>query len=202
MPWPAAVPTLDKKMALRFLNSTEIEFVRTDIDTTTAEATALAPVSISSTYNRPLCGSLPGRQTVLVIEPRAFYQSCIAQALRAGTAFDVITASRVHDCEENILVKNVTVAVLCVDQRYSTDELGREIDLLLRACPFAAVIVVSDSHYEAVMTALSSGARGFVPIDASIELMTGAIMMIAAGGTFVPANAFMSTERELAAPPH
>ena len=54
-----------------------------------------------------------------------------------------------------------------------------------------------------LMTALSSGARGFVPIDASIELMTGAIMMIAAGGTYVPAKrAHGRAEENSAAPPH
>jgi DNA-binding NarL/FixJ family response regulator len=150
-----------------------------------------------STIQRP-------RQPPWLLYPsrRLIADLSVAQALRASAEFDVITASQVQDCARNAHDRNVSVALLCVSQRYSTEELRRDIDLLVQTCPLAAVIVVSDSNYEAVMTSLSCGARGFVPIDASIEIMTGAIMMIAAGGTYVPASALMAAQRELTAPSH
>lgn len=202
MPWPAPIPTLNKKTARRVPHSTETEFVRTDVDDTTAETTALAPVFITATHNRPVRGSSSGGQSILVIEPRAFYRSCIAQALRAAAALDVMTAPGVQDCATSTSGMNISIALLCVTQKYSADELRRDIDLLTQICPSAAVIVVSDSNYEAVMTALSCGARGFVPIDASIEIMTSAIMMIAAGGTYVPASALMAAQRGSTGPTH
>jgi len=63
------------------------------------------------------------------------------------------------------------------------------------ACPGVAVVVYSASEDGVtVRAALHAGARGYIPKSTSKALMQAALRLVAAGGTYVPAEALQGAE--------
>jgi DNA-binding NarL/FixJ family response regulator len=67
---------------------------------------------------------------------------------------------------------------------------GQTVAEVVSAFPDATIVLVSGvARFEDVKRAVDAGARGFLPKTLSSEHFAGAISMILAGGTFLPAEA-------------
>ncbi len=65
---------------------------------------------------------------------------------------------------------------------------------VVHAFPGAALVMISGTaSAEDVRRAVNAGARGFVPKWLSIELFRGALAMVLAGGTFLPAEVLLAS---------
>lgn len=66
---------------------------------------------------------------------------------------------------------------------------AQTVEEVVEAFPDAAVVLVSGmADFEDIKRAVDAGARGFLPKTLSSDLFAGAIAMVLAGGTFLPAE--------------
>lgn len=132
--------------------------------------------------------------TVLVVDPRSLTREGLAKLLENQEAIRVLTAANSNDvaCLHESERARVNVILLSVGFTDMDDEAIRSniatLSNLVSARPIIVVSERSESQY--VGAALKLGARGFVPTTANAQLLVGALFLVQAGGTFVPAEAF------------
>ena len=63
-----------------------------------------------------------------------------------------------------------------------------------QAFPTVPIVLLSEGERaDQIIEALAQGARGYVPTNASLDVLVGATQLVLAGGTFVPATSFVDT---------
>lgn len=79
--------------------------------------------------------------------------------------------------------------LILLDLRMPGMQGGGSVAEVVEAFPDSAVVLVSGAAgYHDIRQAIDAGARGFLPKTLSSKLFAGAVSMILAGGTFLPAE--------------
>lgn len=139
--------------------------------------------------------------TALVVDPRPLTREGLARLLENQETIRVLTAAEPSDVAEMDESERARVGVILLSIGFAEIDdqtISRHITDLSDLLVARPIIVVSErTESQNVGAALKLGARGFVPTTANAQLLIGALYLVQAGGTFVPAEAFAKalTER-------
>lgn len=142
--------------------------------------------------NQP--GTAPiSREHVLLIDDVTFVRECVLRCLQESCdgAASVLSFATVGDCLSTMLDKpRIAFVLYAVHHRRASDrEIEHNLSQLTRAFPSAPIILLSEGEgTDRILAALRRGARGYIPTSASLEIAIGAMHVVWAGGTFVPAS--------------
>jgi DNA-binding NarL/FixJ family response regulator len=128
--------------------------------------------------------------TIGIVDEHWFTRECISRALKElDDNLDTISFGSCDDCLRS--TRDLDVIVYHAHQTLLPNHNDGENRAPLKGLPeIAPVIILSavDNPY-AILKALESGARGYIPTaTTSLELTIEIIRLVRAGGTFVPAS--------------
>jgi len=133
---------------------------------------------------------------IIVIEGRAFFRDCISLCLGSATEATIKPVASVADWLELSKSVRAALVVLCKSGKLNDEETKRDIATLALAENPAPTIVLADvEDTEKVVGALENGACGYIPTTLSLDVALGAMRLVKAGGTFVPAASLISAHR-------
>lgn len=134
-----------------------------------------------------------GQPATIVIERRALIRDCLVKCLKDGKKHDIVRAFSTTEewLKERPRNTPTTVVVLCVGEQ---TDVERDIGALFAADPDLSIVVLSDGEdASSVLSALDKGARGYIPTSMALDVVVGAISLVRAGGTFVPAGTLIAS---------
>lgn len=140
---------------------------------------------------------------IVVIETRAFLRDCISECLRSASRAEVKPVAAVAEWLELSKTIEASLVVLCKSGKLNDEETKRDIAALaLAEHPAPAIVLADVEDSEKVVGALENGACGYIPTTLSFEVALGAMRLVKAGGTFVPATSLISAHRIASAVEH
>jgi DNA-binding NarL/FixJ family response regulator len=145
-----------------------------------------------------------GRMAVGLVDAKALRRQGLATIL-AGSGGEVAVREAADAAE--LLADGreaaIELVLLCIGGA-DIDEpwVRQQLDLLMRDAPALPVLVIADREGIAdVARALLSGIRGYIPTSVDTRIALEVLRLVRAGGTFIPAQAFLrSFQGEPAAP--
>jgi DNA-binding NarL/FixJ family response regulator len=140
------------------------------------------------------------RKVVVIIEPRTLSREGMSHLLASRCdKFRLVAVAEVAEVLHSESAASLCDAVilLSLGSRDISDHRVRgDIAELSRLIPGVSVIVVcerEESHQ--VREALRQGVRGYIPTTMTARVLVEAVRLVQAGGTFVPAGAFVNAGR-------
>jgi DNA-binding NarL/FixJ family response regulator len=137
--------------------------------------------------------------TIVVIEPRVLIRDCLVRCLKTANPNCIVLAfagvrSWLSAAGEH---PAPAVIVLCVQDRRPADaDIGGELSVLASHGIDVPVVIISEAEdMNHVVTALESGARGYIPTSVTLDVAVEAMRLVEAGGTFAPASTMISWKR-------
>ncbi|QEN86044.1 response regulator transcription factor [Labrys sp. KNU-23] len=133
------------------------------------------------------------RETIsdlVVIDKNNLSLTCISSAL-AGycSEFRVSAYKTASEWKQAALYSAESIVLLCVTDQREPANLVADIQSVASG---VRIIVVSHvTTTTTILAALGNGARGYIPDNASLDVVVGAIRLVRAGGIFVPADSLM-----------
>jgi DNA-binding NarL/FixJ family response regulator len=160
------------------------------------------PIATSSTNSHKEAGSGRLSQRVALIDPKPLTRQWIRDLLTGTVPEYAIVA--VSTCEELLEIderqfgRPNIIVVYIRNEGLTTPWVQSALELLRVRLPEASTVVLADSDEVAeVNRALTHGVRGYIPTSVEWDVAVAALMLISAGGIFVPADAFRSTAAKL-----
>jgi DNA-binding NarL/FixJ family response regulator len=133
---------------------------------------------------------------IVIVDRRALDRECLARSLREhNPTLEFRTVESIEELRRLDGAKAAPSALLLIlGSRKVTEQSARdEIVSLVSAFKNIPVIVIADSDDPVqILSALESGARGYIPSNVRLQVAAEAIGLARAGGVFVPARAFLS----------
>ena len=148
-------------------------------------------------------GSAEVNGFIAVIESRTFIRECIRRSVQSGFPLPVLTYSTAIELEQQHLLTSPQLII------YSWVEDNKEasinaLKVLSELAPGIPVIVLAYSNdTELARTAITHGAKGYIPITMGFEIAIEAVRFVLAGGTYVPMDYLLGRDRpgEASQPP-
>jgi DNA-binding NarL/FixJ family response regulator len=153
---------------------------------------------ISGTESRP--SSPDERRRVVIIDRRSLCRECLARSLIARRVnWVVVTASSVTEWRNKVSTHDPDPAVilLCAGKNGAVD-IEEQLALLCdveRLPPVALLYEPED--LEKIIAAFGQGVRGYIPSNATPDVVVRALDLIGLGGAFVPAGCPLSVREML-----
>jgi DNA-binding NarL/FixJ family response regulator len=146
-----------------------------------------------------IANSADEKRAVVVIDKRVLFRDCLAKCLRAMDATrEVLSFASVAEWNEAAADHPPAKIIILCNQslNHADGDIGRDLALLSRAGANVPVVILSDAEdMDHVLGALESGARGYIPTSLTLDVAVGAMQVVVAGGTFVPANSLVGARR-------
>lgn len=142
----------------------------------------------------------PSSAMVVVIDPRVLIRECMATCLEASIGQSVGAYANLSEWAGDAADKpSAALILMCLDGRRT---IGEQIeDERVRLPPrltLPPIVFVSDEEdIGEIVSALDSGAKGYIPTSVSLEITVEALNLVRAGGVFVPASSLLSAKRIL-----
>ena len=141
---------------------------------------------------------------VALIDPRPLTRESLARALEAQQrGLRVIAlgaAAEIEALPADIVPTLVLLNVAGIAAPAS--RMTGEIEAARAVIGNLPLIVLSDSEaVDDILAALRHGVRGYVPMSLELRVVTMALQLVAAGGTFVPAEPLLAQLSKLPPPP-
>lgn len=127
---------------------------------------------------------------LVVIDKNNLSLACVSSAI-AGYCkeFRVSAYRMVSEWKQTGLHSAESIVLLCItDQREPANLMA---DIQSVAADVRIIVISHVMTTATILAALGSGARGYIPDNASLEVVMGAIRLVRAGGIFVPADSLM-----------
>ena len=133
---------------------------------------------------------------IVIVDRRALDRECLARSLREhNPRLEFRTVESIEELRRHNGVAAAPSALLLIlGSRKVTEQSAKdEIACLVSGFESVPVIVIADSDDPVqILSALESGARGYIPSNVRLEVAAEAIGLARAGGIFVPARAFLA----------
>jgi DNA-binding NarL/FixJ family response regulator len=131
--------------------------------------------------------------TIALIDSRSLTREGLVRLLDSTERLNLIPLSHSSELLDigPEVISQIEIVLLNLGSAVIRDpQVCKEIALLSEVVPNASIIVICDcdgSHH--VGEALRVGVRGYVPTTLTSQILMGALRLVQAGGTFVPAGA-------------
>jgi DNA-binding NarL/FixJ family response regulator len=141
----------------------------------------------------------PDKPAIVVIDQRVLLRDCLVRCLRMASEKHIVlaftTLAEFQEVEQNY--PPPAVIMLCSHGRIPVDlGVNRDLPFISHDGTTIPVIIISDKDdADHVLAALESGARGYIPTSLTLNVAVGAVQLVEAGGTFVPASSLASRGR-------
>jgi len=133
---------------------------------------------------------------IVIVDRRALDRECLARSLREhNPKFEFRAVESIDELRrQGDIEADPSALLLILGSRKVTEQSAKdEIANLVSAFENAPVIVIADSDDPVqILSALESGARGYIPSNVRLQVAAEAIGLARAGGVFVPARAFLA----------
>lgn len=146
-----------------------------------------------------LASSACKKSAVVIIEKRTLFRDCLARCLQMANENRVVLAfASVEEWHEAAMHHPpVAIFIVCIHGLMDAEgKAARDLALLSRANTNMPLVLICDGEdVNHVVGALECGARGYIPTSVTLDVALGAMNVVEAGGTFVPANSLVSSRR-------
>lgn len=132
---------------------------------------------------------------IVIIDKRALERECLARSLlEHNPKFNIKAIGSLEELRTADNEVDASAVLVILGSRKVTDQsVSGEVSHLVSEFGDIPVIVVADSDDpNQILTALESGARGYIPTSVKVKVAAEAIGLARAGGIFVPANAVLA----------
>jgi DNA-binding NarL/FixJ family response regulator len=133
---------------------------------------------------------------IVIVDRRALDRECLARSLREhNPRLEFRTVESIEELRRHNGVAVAPSALLLIlgSRKVTEQTVKDEIACLVSSFESVPVIVIADSDDPVqILSALESGARGYIPSNVRLEVAAEAIGLARAGGIFVPARAFLA----------
>ena len=176
---------------------------------------ALAALSMRDTTSPPVIADRPmasnvkpplkarTRPAIVLIEPRRFTRDCLAQCLGLPfvTDMDIVPTSSVAEWLAMTDRSARDLVILSAGNIATSRTFERDLQDLTHDTGGPPVLVLADTEStDEIFRIMSRGVKGFIPTSLPYPVIIEAMRLVRAGGTFVPATAFMASCRTPDAP--
>jgi len=134
---------------------------------------------------------------LLVADDHALFRKGLALALveAFGENTEIVDAAS-HDEALEVLRREGGMDFVLCDLSMPGAEAFEALTQIVRASEKVPVVVISASNdAEAIRSAIHCGVRGYIPKQDSFTVLRSALDLIAAGGSYFPAQAFVEPDR-------
>jgi DNA-binding NarL/FixJ family response regulator len=139
-------------------------------------------VNVDRAYTGADAGS--GRYIALV-ESRTFMRECMHRGMQAALSLPVVTFPTLSELESQFS-NSVALVFLCLPDARPAD-CANALKVLSDLAPGVPVVVLATANdMELAKTAISFGAKGFLPSVTNFEIAIEAVRFILAGGSYIP----------------
>jgi DNA-binding NarL/FixJ family response regulator len=150
------------------------------------------------------CASSPSRPTIVLVDDRKFIRECVARCLSATyeNCSIAMFATSTECAHADIDLALVALVIYNIYHRRPSDpDVEENLERLGTIFAGVPIIILSDGEdADRVVEALERGVRGYIPTSATVEIALGAAHLISAGGTFVPADSFVTLTQSAGRP--
>jgi DNA-binding NarL/FixJ family response regulator len=165
---------------------------------TTGSTGSRLPIATSSSNSHKEEGSGRSSQRVALIDPKPLTRRSIgdllAKAFPESAMVAASTCEELLEIDERWIGRPNLVVVYIRSVGVTSTYVQSALELLRVRLPEASTVVLADSDEVAeVNRALTHGVRGYIPTSVEWDVAVAALMLISAGGIFVPADALRST---------
>jgi DNA-binding NarL/FixJ family response regulator len=133
-------------------------------------------------------GAETSKVAIIVIDDEPFPQECVIAALRGY--FPSISFIGIPTVEELQVPAGLIVELVLIKVKsrvISREPLADDIKTIGRCFPDIPVVAITVCDDDAnVIEAIAAGARGVLPVTASLKIAVAALQLVMAGGTFSP----------------
>jgi DNA-binding NarL/FixJ family response regulator len=133
---------------------------------------------------------------IVIVDRRALDRECLARSLREhNPRFEFLAVESIDEFRGQMDVDGEPSAILLIlgSRKVTEQSAKEEIAGMVSKFEDTPIIVIADSDDPVqILSALESGARGYIPSNVRLEVAAEAIGLARAGGVFVPAKAFLS----------
>lgn len=132
--------------------------------------------------------AFPGRGIIVVIESRDLIRDCLARALRTA-GYDALALPGLESWLKIAAHTPASAILLSCGGPCSAPQTAVALQRLAQADKVLPAIVLAEGEEPGQIAALLNlGARGYIPVNLSLDVAVEAIRLVNAGGTFVPAS--------------
>jgi len=140
---------------------------------------------------RTFPGEVAALPIILHVDKPGFRRDCIGEQLAAHLPeWRIEAVSSVRDCPPDMSWASGSLVIISLPEAsIGTAEFAADIALIAHAVPGMPVVIMCDSEdVSTVRSAIGAGTRGYLPSSLPIADVIGAIRLVSAGGTYVPAS--------------
>ncbi|MHB2266464.1 LuxR C-terminal-related transcriptional regulator [Aliihoeflea sp. PC F10.4] len=140
---------------------------------------------------------------VAVIDPRVLIRECIATCLETSIGQTVETYATLSEWAGDATDRPPAALILmCLYGQKTISEQIEQIDRDRAKFPaklaMPPIVFISEQEdISEIVSALDSGAKGYIPTSVSLDITVEALNLVRAGGVFVPASSLLSAKRML-----
>ncbi len=141
--------------------------------------------------------------TVLLVDARSWRRESYAKALTsAGQHLRVLGFASFPDAERALLQDGTTLLLLNLEGVPLADVQVSDLISTAQSClPGLPIVVVSDSADAAeILNLINHGVSGYLPISLEVQMVIDALRLVAAGGTYIPAEPVLTSIEDLSFP--
>ena len=132
-----------------------------------------------------------GRHVALV-ESRTFMRECMHRGMQAALSLPVVAFSTLSELEGQFS-SSVALVFLCLPDARPA-ECANALKVLSDLAPSVPVVVLATANdMELAKTAISFGAKGYLPSATNFEIAIEAVRFILAGGTYIPMDYLLAS---------
>jgi DNA-binding NarL/FixJ family response regulator len=145
-------------------------------------------------------GSAEVNGFIAVIESRTFIRECIRRSVQSAFPLQVLTYSTAIELEQQRPLSSPKLIIFSWAQD-NREANTNTLKLLSDVAPRIPVIVLAyKNDTELARTAISHGAKGYIPVTMGFEIAVEAVRFVLAGGTYAPMDCLLGTDRPGDAP--
>lgn len=137
---------------------------------------------------------------IALVEGRTFMRECIRRSMEAEIASPLLTFSSLTELESE-LRDSIAIVLLSLPDS-SKEECSKALLFLAEFAPNTPVVILAtEDSADMARTAISEGAKGYIPLKTNFEIVVEAVRFILAGGTYVPMEYLFLSKIDEASPP-
>ena len=137
------------------------------------------------------------RTTVLIIDGRALYRECLAKALAARRVnWRAVAVASVEEWRKNARHEPAPeVVLLCAGDDKAIDVRQQLAQLQQLDRPPPVVLLCEQEGLDQVIVARANGVRGYIPSNATVDVVVQALDFVRLGGVFIAADGVIAPRK-------